>query len=405
MQICKDNDCFGCASCADICPVSAISMTDENGFYRPLIDSRKCISCGLCKSVCISNSMEKLPLIRQETNCFAAYSKNEEIHYEASSGGLCTEISKAIIALGGIVAGAWWNPEKQLVEHRICKCIDEIELLKKSKYVQSKMDGIYDSIEEHLMQSEICLFIGVPCQVYAIKRRFSEYKKNFYCIDLLCRGGASSKCLREHLKYLYNGKLEYISFRGGSDDCTLSLFDEKHKKIYRGPQYTDPYFFSFMEHMLFQEQCYRCPFAGRQRIGDLTIGDYWGLAEEAKPESGGDGINLVFQNDNKGNFLLELVKEKIEIVKRPAIEAINGNETLQYPTPMPDGYAEFWEIINREGYRSALNHYCLEKYETRIKKARNSWRKYRFFELLKKSDLINTTVKKLNSVLGFECNE
>ena len=40
--------CSGCASCANICPVGAISMTTgKNGFYVPQIDITKCTNCGL----------------------------------------------------------------------------------------------------------------------------------------------------------------------------------------------------------------------------------------------------------------------------------------------------------------------------------------------------------------------
>lgn len=49
----EKEECCGCAACASICPVEAISMKlDEEGFYYPIIDKEKCVGCKVCLSVC-----------------------------------------------------------------------------------------------------------------------------------------------------------------------------------------------------------------------------------------------------------------------------------------------------------------------------------------------------------------
>lgn len=49
----KKEDCCGCTACYSICPVSAISMKeDEEGFDYPIIDDNKCVKCYKCVSVC-----------------------------------------------------------------------------------------------------------------------------------------------------------------------------------------------------------------------------------------------------------------------------------------------------------------------------------------------------------------
>lgn len=46
-------NCCGCSACYAVCPVSAIAMKPDNeGFLYPEIDSKKCLKCGKCLTVC-----------------------------------------------------------------------------------------------------------------------------------------------------------------------------------------------------------------------------------------------------------------------------------------------------------------------------------------------------------------
>ena len=42
------DECIGCGSCADICPVDAVTMLDD----RPRVDENWCIGCGVCTVTC-----------------------------------------------------------------------------------------------------------------------------------------------------------------------------------------------------------------------------------------------------------------------------------------------------------------------------------------------------------------
>lgn len=42
------DECIGCGSCADICPVDAVTMADD----RPVLDENWCIGCGVCAVSC-----------------------------------------------------------------------------------------------------------------------------------------------------------------------------------------------------------------------------------------------------------------------------------------------------------------------------------------------------------------
>ncbi len=41
--------CIGCTSCVNVCPVGALSMTDDN---KAQCDEGTCIDCGACVGTC-----------------------------------------------------------------------------------------------------------------------------------------------------------------------------------------------------------------------------------------------------------------------------------------------------------------------------------------------------------------
>lgn len=46
-------DCISCGSCADICPIDAISADD----LQYSIDAGMCVECGACADVCPVNAI------------------------------------------------------------------------------------------------------------------------------------------------------------------------------------------------------------------------------------------------------------------------------------------------------------------------------------------------------------
>ena len=77
-------------------------------------------------------------------------------------------MAQAVLARGGAVYGAAYGGGMR-VFHREAGTLAELEGLKKTKYVQSDMGGIYKKIQQQLEGGRWVLFCGTPCQVRALQ--------------------------------------------------------------------------------------------------------------------------------------------------------------------------------------------------------------------------------------------
>lgn len=382
-----EGKCTGCAMCEASCPMDVVTMGVVDGFYRPII-SEGCTNCGLCFKLCPQNSIEFVTGIKNPTpkDAIAAWSLDESEHFKSSSGGLISVLSKALLHRGYFVACAWFNPVSARVEHKIFDSEKDIYHARGSKYVLSSKSGIYYAVKERLKDTP-GLFVGVPCEVAAIKRYLETFGKEsmheLYTVDLLCHGGSSPQCLSEHLaKVSRKKKVGSVSFRGGEWDCNLCVYDQNGSMIYSGAQFVDPYFKYFMRHTLFQPACFDCQYTGSDRIGDLTVGDFWGLEESVLELAAGKGTNMVLVNSEAGERMMELVEDEVETHDRPVSEAIQGNDTLRESTPKEAEYDDFWAAINRYGFHRAVRKVYRYNWplEPRVRKAKGMV--YRFIKKL-----------------------
>ena len=159
------SNCSGCHACSNACPKSCIQMVaDEEGFWYPKVNKGQCIDCGLCEKVCpIIHKWQ--PDDSRNTTAMAAMNKNEEIRLKSSSGGLFTLIAEAIIDQGGVVFGAAFTDDFKSVHHICVDSKADLEKLRGSKYVQSKIGDTYIQAKEYLEGGRKVLFTGTPCQI------------------------------------------------------------------------------------------------------------------------------------------------------------------------------------------------------------------------------------------------
>ena len=153
---------YGCGACFNICPTEAIHMENNtDGFLELFVDEEKCISCGKCRKVCPSINCE---YPNESIPDIFAFSAEEKILYDSSSGEMFTFLANHILKTGGYVVGAAYDTEFY-VNHVILHSMGELDRIRRSKYLQSSTGDTYKRTKELLEKGETVLYSGVHARL------------------------------------------------------------------------------------------------------------------------------------------------------------------------------------------------------------------------------------------------
>lgn len=349
MLICDKKECTGCSGCMNICPVNAIKMVpDELGKTIPYVDETKCIHCNKCKKICPNNNpiSKNMPI-----SCYAIWTKNEGDKKTCSSGGVATAFSRYVTKEQGVVFGAAILKSMQ-IEHIAIEEEANIEQLKGSKYVESKIGNSYRFVQNHLKEGRIVLFIGVPCQIQGLNQFLGKEYDNLITVDLICHGTPPYEYFKEYLNYLKLDSASDVTFRGYYDFCFTCFKGDKI--IYQRPAEHDLYFLSFLSNLTQRDNCYDCKYSTIKRVSDITIGDFWGIDKDSLKNKYDGKISVALINTIKGEIFFNKVKELFTFEKRNINEAISGNEQLLHPSSRHKDREIFERNYMRLGFTKAV---------------------------------------------------
>lgn len=371
ISIRKKESCCACGACVNICPKSSIIMVEDNeGFLYPRVNKETCVNCSLCEQVCpILNKQ----LSHQPKQVLAAKNKDKEIQYQSTSGGVFTLIAQQVIKEGGIVFGAIFD-DKWEVCHDYVEKEQDLNLLRGSKYIQSRTEDSFSKVESYLKQGRLVLYSGTPCQISGLRQYLRKEYDNLLAIDIVCHGVPSPKVWRKYLlEVKKNDIVRSISFRdkvSGWDQSSV-VIDMKQTKLSE-VMYANKYVRGFLKNLYLRPSCYECEFKSFNSGSDITLADYWGIDAEHKYFFDRNGVSLVMINTDKGKQYLDFTK--INYIETDLSHAVNHNSAIVSSVKPHKKRAYFFDHINDNNIQRLINrslldplHYLKTKLKTLIK--------------------------------------
>lgn len=368
-------DCCGCVSCANACPISCITMAfDAEGCEYPSVDEDRCIGCGRCVRAC--------PIINREPDtpkpqrAFLVQNTDKSVLRQSTSGGAFTAIATTVIEMGGVVFGAGYDRDGKAawdaplaVRHFAVDKVEDLRFFRNSKYVQSEIGDSYRQVDQFLKQGRLVLFSGTPCQCEGLYRYFSgNVPQGLSMADVVCRAVPCRAVFSAYLDWLQNST-------GSDADCVL--FRDKGcwgyeysnmrafncEEPYQPPQSanqirptysegveTDPYLRAFFGDLSDRPSCYACRFKKRHRVSDLTLWDCFDAWRYGDEFDDNRGATRILMHSEKGQTLLDASLGMLKVKEIDADEAVSrSREMTRSVDPNPRRTAMFSDLESMEG--------------------------------------------------------
>ncbi len=375
IMISGPEECCGCGVCYDACSRNAITFTmDREGFRMPKVDTGGgCVLCGQCVSVCPMLSANGTPLAQYmhkggNPHAYAAYSRHETDRDTSASGGVFPVLARVTLDAGGIVYGAAFNDQWDVV-HIPAEDEHQLKRLLSSKYAQSDASGIYCHVRESVMSGRQVLFSGTPCQAYALKNYLKRDYDNLLCVDLFCHGVASPGLFRRYLEETTQGRgeIQSISFR----DKTLNweqyaMCIQCKNTDYWKPYRKDAYLRSFIDRVSLRKACYTCRAKGFPRKSDITLGDFWMVSRMRPYTNDHRGLSLVLLHTMKGVVHYQMAVPQLHSELVMSHDLIEHYAMSGKPVHRPEQRERFFDLVAAGSIAQATESCCKRSLRCRL---------------------------------------
>lgn len=306
----------------------------------------------------------------------AGWNRDEKVRMGSSSGGVFTLLAEQIIGRGGVVFGARFDENWEVV-HSYTECMDGLAAFRGSKYVQSRIGETFRQAGEFLKQGRPVLFSGTSCQIAGLHRYLGKEYDNLFSMDIVCHGVPSPGVWKEYLKKTVQelspgGRIVGINFRdkrtGWKEySFSLRLSSPDKEALHTEKFYRNKYMRGFLANLYLRPSCHRCPAKCGRSGADITLADFWGI-EHIMPKLDDDkGTGLILVNTDKG----KRIYEKLDIVSGKAVygQALAANPSIEFSVPMPPQREYFFDNLGKEDFSRLIDRLTKAPLMTRLRRA------------------------------------
>ncbi len=374
MQILDNIDlCYGCGACQNACRTGAITMeAASDGFLYPVIDEGKCVDCNACKAVCPALQAK---FDNEENPEVYAIMADDGIREKSASGGVFTLLAELALEKNAYICGAAFNEDYRSAHHIMINEAEDLDKLRRSKYMQSENGNIHNMVKEKLNAGEFVMFTGTPCQCAAIKAFLKKPYENLLTVDLICHGTPSPLAWNKFLDEIASGKeitdvnFRYKGLKGWSVTTHIEFAD--------GTEYTkhskdDLFEQAATKNFISRKSCGTCQFARVPRQADITIGDFWDIHKYKKELDDRKGTSAVIINTEKGKrFFEEMLTRSKGVLKYEKVPfysafAKRNSNVYRFPPAHPGRDSFFRSLGNGKKFSTSLTEAKKARYDVML---------------------------------------
>lgn len=310
---------------------------------------------------------------------YLCWNRNSKIRLSSSSGGLFSVIASYILKKNGVIFGAAYDINMNVV-HIYVDNEKNLSRLRGSKYVKSNLGNSFVDVKNFLNAGRFVYFVGTPCQVAGLKNYLKLDYDNLITSDLICHGTPSNNLFQFQIKELelkYKARIIDFNFRskvrfGQGYDLEIKFENNKKEFVKYLNAELLPYFYGFWENITLREGCYQCKYATVNRISDITLGDYWLAKEEHPTIKISEGLSLLMINSQKGLKVFDSIKSNINYIESSLEAAIKGQGQLKAPVKRPKIRDKYLEEVKDLDFKTLSKRYLTPVFSKRVKyKVRN----------------------------------
>lgn len=295
-------------------------MDISKGLFIPNVEEKECLDCGICIESCPGQTVDFQSLcfeifgrqpddlyIGNYSKCYVGYSKDGQIRYNSSSGGVATQLlitalEKKII--DGALVTKMQKKNPLVPEVFIARTKREIISASGSKYCPVALNI---GLKQLLKDNGRFAVIGLPCHIHGIRkaeRVLPNLRERIVLrIGLLCSHMVTfngTHCILKKMG-IRKDSVTQLGYRGHGWPGFMSISTKQRSRYIPLIGFWNAYWHLFSPGFFTPVRCTLCPDQTAE-LADISVGDAW--LPELKHNKVGESI--IITRTAVGDEMLEI---------------------------------------------------------------------------------------------------